>query len=248
MSFSTEFSSGVRAYSQAHRVISKFGLYKYLWLPGVVTIVYAVLFFLVALHFASNLESDAAEYPWWLRWMGDFTIWFVEFVYWGLVVGFFAVTLKYVVQVLLSPLLSNLSVAVEKKLTGKEPPKLTMKESMQDIRRSLQLSFRNMFYEIFLCIAASFIPLVGPLVAIAISSFYYGFGYMDYVMERKRMDVGQAVTFAKKHRGLTTGLGLVIYFLMYLPVIGWLIGPTYATVAATLETLRIVDPSVKLTV
>lgn len=239
MSFSKEFGRGMSAYSEAHRVIFKYRLAQYLLIPGIITILYCGLYFFLAAHFAGRISDEADSYPWWLSWMGSITHWFVRVVYWGAVVGFFFVSLKYVVQVILSPILSNLSVAVEKRVLGQNPPEITWKEALQDMGRSLRLSIRNSVIEIFGCIAMNFVPGIGQLGAVALSSYFYGFGYMDYVLERKRMNIAQSVAFVRQHKGLAMGLGFVMYLLMLIPVIGWAVAPTYATVAATLETLRI---------
>ena len=53
------------------------------------------------------------------------------------------------------------------------------------------------------------------------------------------MTIKQSVAFCRQHKGLAIGLGVVMYFLMLIPIVGWAFAPTYATVAATLETLRI---------
>jgi CysZ protein len=239
MGFTAEFGRGIKAYGEAHSVIFRYKLTRYLIIPGIVTILYSVLYFWLAAHFAGRISDEAASYPWWLSWMGDVTEWFVKAVYWVAAVGFFFLSLKYVVQVILAPILSNLSVAVERKVLGMEPVAITWKESIQDIGRSLSLAIRNSIHELFTCLALGFVPVVGQVGCIAVSSYFYGFGYMDYVMERKRMTIPQSVAFCREHKGLAMGLGVVMYLMMLVPVIGWMLAPTYATVAATLETLRI---------
>ncbi|MFM2374972.1 MAG: hypothetical protein RLZZ165_68, partial [Bacteroidota bacterium] len=118
-------------------------------------------------------------------------------------------------------------------------PEITWKESIQDIWRSLTLSIRNSIHELVTCLLLSLIPGFGQVGAIAVSSYFLGFGYMDYVLERRRMTIPQAVVFCRQHRGLAIGLGLVMYLIMLIPIVGWMVAPAYATVAATLETLRI---------
>ncbi|MEM7040491.1 MAG: EI24 domain-containing protein, partial [Bacteroidota bacterium] len=127
------------------------------------------------------------------------------------------------------------------KVAGREPPKTTFQDTIDDIKRALGLAWRNFYNEFFLCFAASWIPVAGSLVSFFISAFYYGFGFMDYTMERKRMDLDQSVDFARKHRGLCVGLGTICQLGMMVPFVGWMIMPTYATVASTLEVMRITD-------
>jgi CysZ protein len=201
-----------------------------------------VVFFGFTLHFAGRIASEADAYPAWLSWMGDFTQWFLKSVYWVVASFLFLASLKYVLQVLLSPILSNLSVAVEKCVWGMEPDKITWKEFFQDMGRSLMLAIRNVVIELSLCLVLAFIPGVGQIGGLLVSSYFSGFGYMDYVLERKKMTIPQAVSFCRAHRGLAVGIGIVNNLLMLIPFVGWVITPTYATVAATMETLRILSP------
>lgn len=230
------------AYREAHKIIFKYKLANYLWIPGIVTLVYTTLFFAVVKHYSDRIAAEAADYPSWLSWMGDFTYWFLESVYWVAAIFLFMASLKYVLQVLLSPILSNLSVAVERKVWGQEPDPFTLKEFLQDMGRSLLLAIRNSTIEFVLSIILAFIPGVGQVAGLLVSSYFYGFSYMDYVLERKRMTISQAVAFGRAHRGLAVGIGLVNNLLMLIPFLGWVIAPTYATVAATMETLRILNP------
>lgn len=239
MNFNNELVGAFKSYGEAHKVLFKYRLTKYLWIPGIITILYCVLFFWLTSYLSGRIATEADAYPGWLSWMGWFTSWVLKGIYWVATVFFFFASLKYILQVILSPLLSNLSVAVEKSLTGLEPDELKWKEMLQDIWRSLRLAIRNFFHELFYSLVLNFVPGIGQIGAFIISAFYYGFGYMDYVLERKRMTVKESVKFAKQHRGAAIGLGLVMNVMMLIPFAGWIIAPTYATVAATLQTLRL---------
>lgn len=239
MNMATEFGNGLKAYGEAHRVIFKYKLAQYLWIPGIITILYCLSFFWITGFISKSFATEADAYPTWLSWMGWFTHWFLKGIYWITIVFFFFSSLKYILQVLLSPLLSNLSVAVEKKILGNEAPKLNWKETLQDIGRSLRLAIRNFFHELFYCFVLNFVPFVGQIGCVIVSAYYYGFGYMDYVLERKRMSVKESVAFTKQHKGTAIGIGIVMNIMMLIPFVGWIIAPTYATVAATLQTLRL---------
>jgi CysZ protein len=236
MSFGTEFGRGLKAYREAHTVIFKYKLTKYLWIPGIVTLVYTIAFFFLLLVLLGRIPDEAVDYPGWLNWMGGFTPWFVKIVFWVLSILVFIGSLKYVLQVLLSPILSQLSEAVEKKVWGQEISPITWKEFLHDMGRSLLLAIRNSIIELFTCLILGFIPGVGQIGQVLVSSYYYGFGFMDYVLERKKMTISQSVAFCRKHKGLAVGIGIVNCLMMLIPFVGWVLAPTYATVAATLET------------
>lgn len=238
-SFTQEFGKGFSAYGEAHRVMMKHGLMKYLLIPGFATLLYAVLFFFIAYRIADGFSTNPDAYPWFLSWMGKATEWVVKFLYWPLVVFVFIFSYKTLTQIVLSPVLSHLSEVVEHREFNGELPKSGFAEAISDIQRSLLINFRNLFHELLYCFLAGFVPLVGSILAFGISSYYTGFNFMDYTMERHRMSLKQSVAFVHEHRGLASGLGMMCMLGMMIPVVGWFFMPTYATVASTLQTYRL---------
>ncbi|HEX2901485.1 MAG TPA: hypothetical protein VHS96_17350, partial [Bacteroidia bacterium] len=63
MSFQSEFSRGLKAYGEAHTVLFKYKLTKYLIIPGIITVIYSVVFFWIAAHFAGSISTEADSYP-----------------------------------------------------------------------------------------------------------------------------------------------------------------------------------------
>jgi CysZ protein len=243
MSFTDEFGKGIAAYGEANRILFKHGLFKYMVIPAIVSLVYAVLYFLGAFWLSGKLPDFADGFPWYLSWLGPAAGWAVWTLFWLAAVAFFMITYKMVAQIVLSPFLSQLSEAVAEKEFGGAPVKTGWAEAIKDIQRSIVLSFRNILREVFFGLVVSLIPAVGSFVALGVSGYYSGFNFMDYTMERHRMSLGQSVAFVRKHRGLATGLGLTCNLGMYIPVIGWMIMPTYATIASTVAVCRIIGNS-----
>ena len=84
----------------------------------------------------------------------------------------------------------------------------------------------------------SLIPILGwltPVLAILIECYYYGFSMLDYSMERHKKSPAESIYYVSSHKGLAIGNGLVFYLLHFLPIIGWVLAPAYAVVAATLS-------------
>jgi len=241
VSFSTELGEGINSYREAHRVIVEHKLGKYLIWPGLISLAYVIIYFVIFIRIADGIDTNPDNYSWWLSWMGSVLEWFLKVVYWGFVVWLFFATHKFVIQTILSPMLSHLSEVVEKKLRGRETPSINWKEYVDDMIRAFRISIRNLLYEIILCFLASFIPIVGFIAVFVISAYYTGFGYMDYILERKRYTVNQSVAFVRKHKGLAVGLGIPMNFALLVPVVGWIFAPTYATVAATLEIMDLFE-------
>jgi CysZ protein len=242
MSLMSELGNGLSAYGRAHKVIFQHNLTKYLVLPGIVCIAYSLIFIAVASASGAFLEVDASNLPSILSWLGAAANWVIRLLYWAVLLFLFYISFRYVVQVILSPYLSKLSEVVEARVLGQEPPQLGWKEYVQDMLRALRLAIRNVIRELFFCLVLSFVPGLGTIACFFVSSYYMGFGFMDYTLERHRINTRDSAKFCRKHSGLTTGLGIVANLGMLVPFVGWLLIPTYATVASTLETMKLLPP------
>lgn len=242
MSLTSEFSRGLSSYGRAHTVIFKYNLTQYLLIPGIISLGYGFAYILGVYYFSDFFIVGPDSLPDWLSWLGSAANWLVQALYWLFFIWAFFATFRYVIQVLLSPMLSKLSEEVEHRVWGGEPAKTGLKEAISDILRAFQLAIRNLIREVLYCFALSFIPVIGSVGAFFVSSYYMGFGFMDFTLERKRMNTSKSAAFARQHRGLTTGIGLVANVLMLIPVLGWAILPSYATVAATLEMIPLTNP------
>jgi len=143
----------------------------------------------------------------------------------GLYIIFTQFTL-YIVVVLLSPVLAMLSEKIEEIISGKKY-KYNLKMLYHDIRRGAIIALRNLvwyyiFVGIFLGLAAlfgvsaksSFIMFAIPFI---VGFYYYGFSFMDYVNERRRLNIQQSIYYVSQHKGLAISIGSVysIFFLFY---------------------------------
>lgn len=133
---------------------------------------------------------------------------------------------KYLVVVILSPMLSALSIKTERILTGKTYP-FNFKQLMHDIRRAIRIVIRNIMWEYFfftIIFVVSYFgwedPKSSPIfyLTFAIGFFYYGFGFLDYINERRRLDMDQSITFVRDHRGLAIAIGSIYSLLILVPV------------------------------
>lgn len=132
----------------------------------------------------------------------------------------------YIVVIILSPILALLSERIEKILTGNKYA-FNFKQLINDIKRGIQIAMRNIFWEYFFIVIilgiASFFGggtvknvLIFSL-PIAIGFYFYGFAFLDYVNERRRLNIQQSVYFVSKHRGLAISIGSIysIFFLSF---------------------------------
>jgi CysZ protein len=131
----------------------------------------------------------------------------------------------YIVVIILSPMLSYLSERIENIIVGNKY-KFNFKQLMHDIRRGLRIAMRNIFWEYFfiviiLGVASYFGGTAKNVLAfslpIAIGFYFYGFAFIDYVNERRRLNIQQSIYFVSKHRGLAIAIGSIysIFFLSF---------------------------------
>ena len=133
---------------------------------------------------------------------------------------------KYIVVILLSPLFSVLSEKVEKELTGNKYP-FSLRQILHDVKRGVRIALRNIMWEyifLSLILMVTFFgwdnPKSSPIFYITyfIAFFYYGFSFIDYINERRRLDIDQSIHFMRNHRGLAIAIGSVYSLLILVPV------------------------------
>ena len=166
---------------------------------------------------------------------------FFVFAYWG----------GYITLILLSPLFAYLSERTEEIISGKKYP-FNGDQLMRDIVRGVFISFRNLFIQtgwMILLFILSFIPVIGWLGAIVlfiISAYFYGFSFIDYTAERRRMKIRDSVQFIRANKWIAIANGTIFSLFLILPFCGVLFSGFAAiisVVAATLAVNEIQSPS-----
>jgi len=157
---------------------------------------------------------------------------------------------KYLMLILISPVLALLSEKVAVILTGNDFP-FNTRQFIKDTWRGTIIAIRNMLIELSLIIAlwalTFAIPLFVPittLILIFISAYFYGFSMVDYTNERKKLNLSESINFIRKHKGFVIGNGLVYHFVFMIPFVGAVFAPITAAVAATLGIIEIDNKNV----
>jgi CysZ protein len=163
----------------------------------------------------------------------------------------FATIGGYIIIMLMSPVFAILSEKTEEILTGNKYP-FNGDQLMRDVARGVMVAMRNMLIEVGYLIVffiVGFIPVIGQFAAIAlflISSYFYGFAFIDYTNERRRLSISQSVKFIREHKGMAIGNGFVFALAMLIPFCGTTIAGFVAivsVVAATISTHKVVNLS-----
>ncbi len=146
---------------------------------------------------------------------------------------------KYIVLILMAPVMARLSEMAEKYVTGGNVYPFEMRQFVQDIYRGVNFSIRNMFRQIVIIAVWYSLTLVFPIdervtfvFIFLVSSYYYGSSLMDYVNERRRLSLDESVKFIKRNFGLALAIGVIFASLFFVKYVGIILAPIIGVIAA----------------
>jgi CysZ protein len=251
MALFKNFSVGFNTYSDAHKVIVKHKLWWYVFLPGIINLVlFAIVCFLGYLYSGkiSNWLMDLlglnTEPENFLRYLVKFLRVILNLIFQIVLILIYISSYKYIVLMIMSPILAVLSEKIEKTLTGKIYP-FRFWQLIKDIVRGNLIVIRNILLEFLATIVlffASYIPILGymaPVVLMMISFYFFGFSMIDYSSERHKLSIKESVRYVRKNKGFAIANGMVFYLLLLIPFLGILIAPAYSIIAATIGVEKI---------
>jgi CysZ protein len=194
-----------------------------------------------------EIPLDAEEASWW----ADAKAWLngarEAIVRWTLRIAIGYVLLvanKYIVLVLLSPLLAYASEVAEEKLTGRVFP-FSFGQLMKDALRGALIALRNGVLElsisVIIWVASLLLPIITPISFIllfGVSAYFYGFSMFDYVHERRRMRIGESTRAVNSQLGAVLANGACFSLLMKVPLLGLMLAPVMASVGASITAVR----------
>ena len=250
----TALTTGFLGYSNAMAFIHKHKMYRYFLWP----VVMHLLLFLAGFSGVSYLtdltieflKSFVAENPeaWYnseiLQGVLAVTLWIILRIFFFIA---FAYIGGYVVLLLLSPILSLVAAKTTEKITNESIP-FSVPQFLNDILRGLAMAGRNFFYQLFITIGLliiGFIPILGwltPILLFGVSSFFYGYSFLDYSLESKGLNYGQSVRFVNRNKTLSFALGLPYVLLLLIPYIGLILAGFVAIVSTVASTIAIHKP------
>ena len=249
-----DFFDGVASYGKAFYVIGKMNLWRYLVMPGFISLILGV-----SLAYSAYLLVDdvtfylVMAYPnfWWGY---DLFVSVSTILSWILLTGSGLFLYRVLLMGLISPFMTPLAAKVQEYVTGEpvyDPPFFSA-TNFRLILRGMYLSLRNVTKELWYSgwlLVLALIPIFGfiaPILLFLVQAFYSGFGNMDYSLE-KYYNVRESKDFSKRYRWLAIGNGSVFLTILAVPVVGLFLAPGLATVAATLETMkRVHTPLIEL--
>ena len=242
-----EIIIAIQSYFEAHDFIRKHRLWKWIIIPGILytlLFIFGMYFFWQSSNNAVNWISQQIGLEAWLQKQRSDWLSFL-FVMAGLIlrivlVFFYFSLFKYLFLIIGSPVFAYLSEKTESILEGKDFP-FDGKQLLKDVLRGIRLALRNTLWQTVYVVSLlllSLVPLAGwitPVIALFVECYYYGSSMLDYSLERHKLTYAQSINYIGRHRGLAIGNGLMFYLMHGFIIIGWVLAPAYAVVAATLS-------------
>ncbi len=248
-----EIIISIQSYIQAHHFIRQHKLWKWILIPG---IIYALLFTGSMFLFGKSASNV-------IQWIFNIThvsVWvqqhqsgflsfifaFATFILWLVLMLFYFSLFKYIWLILGSPIFAYLSEKTEAILENRDFP-FSFRQLFNDIVRGVVIALRNTLWQsvyLITLLLISLIPILGwatPVVALLVEGYYYGFSMLDYSCERRNMTSAESIYFIGHHKGLAIGNGIIFYAMHLVPIIGWVLAPAYAVIAATLSMMALAD-------
>ena len=261
MSLLKDLNFGLEGYGLARKFIFRHKLQYFFLVPLVLSIILLITGFSLT-GMLNDLLWERLQAWWdpdsWDFWGAEFLsgflsvlIWLVFRILFFLIYAFVG---GYVILIIMAPVLAYISERTESIILGTDYP-FSWSQFLKDIWRGIILAIRNFFIEILATVVLfilSFVPLLGfitaPLLFI-ITAYFYGFSFMDYTAERRRMRIKESVDFVKQNRGIAIANGGFFALFLLIPFIGVTIATfvsIISTVAASISILRKENPDIEV--
>lgn len=216
MHFFKNFYIGLRSFWKAYFFIREHKLYWYILLPAVLMIgIYKI---------GESFQETQNTVP--VDNMNEI-IWFLLKLIIQMSIALLLMKFaKYLVVILLSPLLAHLSEKTEKIITGNHYP-FDFNQFLKDVKRGIRIALRNLMWEYFFFLIIFMVSFLGwkdpksaPIfyITFVIGFFYYGFSFLDYINERRKLNIDESIIFIRQNRGLAIAIGMIYSFMILVPV------------------------------
>jgi CysZ protein len=105
--------------------------------------------------------------------------------------------------------------------------------------RGIRIALRNFVFELLITAGLFLLTLiilwilpVIPAVILFVESYFFGMVMMDYAYEMDGLSAHRSREIIRKNAGIAVGNGLIFNLIILLPLIGVILGPVLALVAA----------------
>jgi CysZ protein len=223
-------------YKKAWDILWSNKLSKYIWISFFVSIIIYATFIYFGYQWYPEIKQFFIEkYP--FEFLESIIVPILTLVFFIVYLFTSFLVLKNILFVVLSPVLSKLSLDVESIYLNQKVKDNTsfLYSIWRGLKISIYILFRQSFLVFFLLIF-TWIPILGPIFSLfilLISAYFYGFGTLDYFLERYS-NADETKNLIKQNKGLALGNGIGFIGIMFIPFFGFFLAPILSTVAATI--------------
>lgn len=236
---------GLQGYAGAFGLISKLKLWKYFFIPIIISFVTAVIISISAYGLSDNIGNFIAK-VWFWDWGKETFTTISSFIGGFVVVALGLILYKHIIMALSAPFMSPVSEKIEAHLTGIQKHQHRNTSFSEQLSRGIKINLRNLTRELLLTIPIlliSFIPVIGIVSSILLfltQAYYAGFGNMDYTLER-HFKYNESISFVRRYRGIAIGNGIVFMLLLLIPIFGIILVLPLSVTAASLKTVQVIN-------
>jgi CysZ protein len=243
------YFNGIKAYGGTFSLIGKLGLWKFFFVPILISIITAISVGFLAWGLSDNTGAFISRI-WVWEWGAQTFKTISNFIGAITIIALGLILYKHIIMALSAPFMGAVSSTIEEHLTGK---KITQARSqfVSLLWRGIRVNLRNLFMELLFTIPiilVGFIPVIGfistPLLFL-VQAYYAGYGNMDYTLER-HLNYSKSNAFVRLHSGTAMGIGTLFILLLLIPIVGIILVLPLSVTAASTATLQILIPSEEL--
>ncbi|MEH6534752.1 MAG: EI24 domain-containing protein [Psychroserpens sp.] len=241
---------GIQAYTGSLALISKLKLWKYFFIPIIISIVTATLIGLSAYGLSDNLGRFLAKI-WIWDWGKETFTSITSFIGAIIIIAIGLILYKHIIMALSAPFMSPVSEKIEAHLTGVEKHHHRKTTFQEQLWRGIRINMRNLGKELLITIPIlllNFIPVVNifsTVLLFLVQAYYAGFGNMDYTLER-HFKYRESIQFVRRYKGVAIGNGIVFMLFLLIPVIGVILVLPMSVTASSLNTVNILKEENRL--
>ncbi|HBS11795.1 MAG TPA: coproporphyrinogen III oxidase [Flavobacteriaceae bacterium] len=237
--------SSIKAYTQSFSLISKLKLWRYFFIPILISVVTASVIVFITYGWSDNVGIYISKI-WKWEW-GKQTFTSISTFMGGISIVIIGLILyKHIIMALSAPFMSPVSEKIEAHLSGVSLTEIHQHRKTsfsEQLLRGIRINIRNLAKELLFTLpllVLSIIPVVNILSTVLLfllQAYYAGFGNMDYTLER-HFNYKESLHFVGKHKGLAIGNGLVFMLFLLIPVLGIILVLPFSVTAATIKTVE----------
>lgn len=227
------------------RLLLRPALWPYVLIPLSINVtIFGLLLWFAAGQFGALIDSLLPQLPEWLAWL-SWLLW-LGFALLAAVLVFF--TFSLVANLVGSPFNGLLAEAVERQLTGREPPPSgSLRQALREAPQAIADELRKFGYFLLWAIPLGLLFLVpvlnlaAPLLWALFSAWMLALEYLDYPLGNRGLRFAEQRTHVRAHALLGLGFGGSVLLATMIPLLNLLVMPAAVAGATKLALERLGD-------